>query len=223
MGNSNTGILTEKQRQWLKGEREITSSNEENYRSRIRNQLKWAIIDLGVLNRNLDRDGLVKALKSSEAPPRPAVPPSNRPDRAEEVLGERKLVRVDEEVFENYVEVVVFLYRIAGLTGLRHTVKEGVEEIYDRYHDDSILNSVDFRWDADLKENLIARGERKMGRGEPLTKPERDALMDSEDHSAEMIGRYVDEHPREEQTAGNEQTLADWLADNMPDPEPTDE
>jgi len=211
------GILTQNHRQWLKGEKMISDTNEENYRSRIRRNLRNAILDLALINNHLSHEEIVKALEVNKnarhrtAPP--GVHPDDRPDRAKEVLGDRVVAKVDPEVFENYVEVVVFLYRIAGFSGLRRTVKEGVEEIYDRYRDDAILRSVDFSWDAELKENLVRRGEQKMDQGEPLSKPERDALMDSENHTAEEIGRYVDEHPRkqQEEPEDGETTLGDSI------------
>lgn len=210
-----TGILTENLREHVRGEKDYnTRQARSNAKSELQSRIRNAIIDLGFLNEHLDHNQFVEALEQDKQARHRAAPPGmtpdERPDAAVELLGERWVTRVEPEVFENYVEVVVFLYRIAGLNGLRHFVKQGVEEIYDRYRDDAILESVTFRWDARLKENLVKVGRQKMAQEEPLPRAVREAMMESDEYSAEEIGRYVDEHPREEDTPFGE-SLEEWL------------
>lgn len=197
MGDHNTGsgILTGDQRQYLRGQSEIEpgSSRERNMRRRIRQRVRNAVLDFGILNRHLDQEDLAQALEVDESYPTRKEPEEMRKE-LRRVLGFEELEEaiLPPEIVDSRPELVVFLYRITGTTArLEAAIEAGVEEIYARQLPDAILEDVDLRIRARLRENLVNVGETRMDQGEALTPSQTLAMLQSEDHTDEEIGEYV--------------------------------
>lgn len=194
MSESNTGLFTAKQRAWLKGERELSDSNEGNYRSRVKSQLNAAISqDLRVLNEHVDQGLLVDALELESARKKP----EGDREHVREAFGWGgvEFAPAHPDIAAARVELVVLLYRLSGgLETFEELIEDGVAEVFARYNQGAVLEDVDLTIEYKLTERLLSEAKQRIRQGDPLTPSQTLAALESAEIADEKVGQHVREH-----------------------------
>lgn len=191
-----SGVLTDKlRRRLVRGgmfDEEMSGAN----RSAIRDRIKNAILDMAILN-TIQQEQISLAVEAdSDLTPTARRKKVDVHERYEELFGEQYFRKVDPDVWDAYPEVVVFLFLISGqsMARLQGIVERGVEEIYSRHRDDELLQDVELTFDAQIESRLVENAELRMEHDDPLTQPQIEALLKSDEHADEEVGAYVRTH-----------------------------